>query len=75
VEVDDSRETMQLKVRNAEVQKVPYILVVGDKEIANATVAVRARGMGKAKFGVPFDEFAGEITAEIGAREAAHRYS
>ncbi|MGZ4143135.1 MAG: threonine--tRNA ligase, partial [Actinomycetota bacterium] len=33
VEVDDSRETMQLKVRNAEMQKVPYILVVGDKEI------------------------------------------
>ena len=75
VEVDDSRETMQLKVRNAEVQKVPYILVVGDKEIENATVAVRARGMGKAKFGVPFDDFANEITAEIGARELAPRYS
>jgi threonyl-tRNA synthetase len=75
VEVDDSRETMQLKVRNAEVQKVPYILVVGDKEIENATVAVRARGMGKARFGVPFDEYAGEITAEIAARELSPRYS
>ena len=75
VEVDDSRETMQLKVRNAEVQKVPYILVVGDKEIENATVAVRARGMGKAKFGVAFDDFADEIAAEIAARELAPRYS
>jgi threonyl-tRNA synthetase len=75
VEVDDSRETMQLKVRNAEVQKVPYILVIGDKEIENATVAVRARGMGKARFGVLFDEFAGEITAEIAARELSPRYS
>ena len=75
VDVDDSRETMQLKVRNAEVQKVPYILVVGDKEIENATVAVRARGMGKARFGVPFDEFAKEITAEIAGREPAPRYS
>jgi len=75
VEVDDSRETMQLKVRNAEVQKVPYILVVGDKEIENATVAVRARGMGKARFGVSFDEFATEIAAEIGARELTPRYS
>jgi threonyl-tRNA synthetase len=75
VEVDDSRETMQLKVRNAEVQKVPYILVIGDKEIENATVAVRARGMGKARFGVPFDDFAGEITAEIAARELSPRYS
>jgi threonyl-tRNA synthetase len=75
VEVDDSRETMQLKVRNAEVQKVPYILVVGDKEIENATVAVRARGMGKAKFGVAFDDFANEITAEIAGRELTPRYS
>jgi threonyl-tRNA synthetase len=75
VDVDDSRETMQLKVRNAEVQKVPYILVVGDKEIENATVAVRARGMGTARFGVPFDEFAAEITAEVAARELTPRYS
>jgi threonyl-tRNA synthetase len=75
VEVDDSRETMQLKVRNAEVQRVPYILVVGDKEIENATVAVRARGMGKAKFGVSFDDFANEITAEIAGRELTPRYS
>jgi len=74
VEVDDSRETMQLKVRNAELQKVPYILVVGDKEIENATVAVRARGMGKAKFGVPFDEFAGSLDEEISQREQSHRY-
>ena len=75
VEVDDSRETMQLKVRNAELQKVPYILVVGDKEIENATVAVRARGMGKARFGVSFDGFADEIAAEIAARELIPRYS
>ncbi|HEV2685957.1 MAG TPA: threonine--tRNA ligase, partial [Actinomycetota bacterium] len=75
VEVDDSRETMQLKVRNAEVQKVPYILVVGDKEIENATVAVRARGMGKARFGVSFDDFANEIASEIAARELAPRFS
>ncbi|MGZ4213172.1 MAG: threonine--tRNA ligase [Actinomycetota bacterium] len=75
VEVDDSRETMQLKVRNAEMQKVPYILVVGDKEIEQGTVAVRARGMGKARFGVSFDEFVSAIVDEIAAREQAHRYS
>jgi threonyl-tRNA synthetase len=75
VEVDDSRETMQLKVRNAELQKVPYILVVGDKEIENDTVAVRARGMGKAKFGVAFDEFATSISEEIARREQSPRTS
>jgi threonyl-tRNA synthetase len=75
VDVDDSRETMQLKVRNAELQKVPYILVVGDKEIENATVAVRARGMGKAKFGVMFEEFADAVVDEIAQREQTPRYS
>jgi threonyl-tRNA synthetase len=75
VAVDDSRETMQHKVRVGEMQKVPYILVVGDKEIEQGTVAVRARGMGKARFGVAFAEFADNVVAEIQAREAAHRYS
>ena len=73
VDVDDSRETMQLKVRNAEVQKVPYVLVVGDKELENNTVAVRPHG-GKPKFGVAFDDFVGEIADEIEARELTHRY-
>jgi len=73
-EVDDGRETMQAKVRDAEMQKVPYILVVGDKEVEAGTVAVRARGRGKAKFGVPFAEFAENLAEEIGARELAHRY-
>ncbi len=69
VEVDDSRETMQSKVRDAEMQKVPYILVVGDKEIENGTVAVRVRGSGgKARFGLAFAEFADAIEREIAER-------
>lgn len=43
-EVDDRSQTMQARVRDAELQKVPYILVVGDKEEKEGTVAVRTRG-------------------------------
>jgi threonyl-tRNA synthetase len=74
-DVDNSRETMQSKVRNAELQKVPYILVVGDKEIEAGTVAVRARGTAKAKFGVASADFAEELAAEVAAREAKPRYA
>lgn len=43
VEVDDKNETMQNKIRNAQDQKVPYMLVVGAKEKENSTVNVRLR--------------------------------
>ena len=45
-ELDGRAETMQSKVRDAETQKVPYILVVGDKEVESACVSVRKRGQG-----------------------------
>ncbi len=57
VEVDASgHDTMQAKIRHAEMAKVPYILVVGDKEIEGGTVAVRERGQ-KPRFGVSVEEF------------------
>lgn len=43
-EVDGSTESIGKKIRNAEMQKTPYIVVVGDKESENGTVAVRSRG-------------------------------
>jgi threonyl-tRNA synthetase len=45
-EIDFSEETLSKRIRNAEINKIPYILVVGDKEINNNTVAVRKRGKG-----------------------------
>jgi threonyl-tRNA synthetase len=44
VEVDAESETMGKKIRNGELQKIPYLLVVGDKEIAANAVAIRERG-------------------------------
>ena len=43
-ELDDRSETTSAKIRDAELQKIPYILVVGDKEIKNKSINVRARG-------------------------------
>jgi len=43
VEIDDRSERLPAKIRDAQLQKVPYMLVVGDKEIENHTVAVRNR--------------------------------
>jgi threonyl-tRNA synthetase len=43
VEVDDRRERMNAKIREAQLQKVPYMLIMGDKEAAGGTVSVRLR--------------------------------
>jgi threonyl-tRNA synthetase len=43
VEVDDSSERMQAKIRDAQLQKIPYMLVVGDREEEQGTMAVRLR--------------------------------
>jgi threonyl-tRNA synthetase len=46
VTVDGSGERMQAKIRDAELQKIPYILVVGDKEIQSQAVSLREHGKG-----------------------------
>ena len=44
--VDDRNEKVGKKIRDAEVSKVPYMLVVGEKEVENGTVSVRKHGEG-----------------------------
>jgi len=43
VDVDDRREGMRAKIRDAQLQKTPYMLIVGDKEVQAEQVAVRVR--------------------------------
>lgn len=43
VEVDERRETLGRKIREAQLQKVPYMLILGDKDLENGTVGVRSR--------------------------------
>jgi len=44
IQVDDRQERMNLKIREAQLQKVPYMLVVGDREVESGTISVRLRG-------------------------------
>jgi threonyl-tRNA synthetase len=56
------------KVRNAELMKIPYIIVIGNKEEKNKTLAVRKRHK-KPKFGVKFDSFIKQIKEETEKRK------
>lgn len=46
IEIDDSNEKVGYKIRQAQIEKVPYMLIVGSKEVTNETVAVRNRSEG-----------------------------
>ena len=54
--MDASSSRMNAKIREAQLQKVPYMLVVGDKEVADNTVAVRTRN-NEDRGAIPLDEF------------------
>ena len=68
--MDDRKEKVQLKIREAQLQKVPYMLVVGDREAQNGTVAVRNRKHGD-QGAVPVDEFIAGIRKLIDAKSPA----
>ena len=57
VEVDERQEKIGYKIREAQLQKIPYMLVVGDREAAEATVAVRSRPGGDLGRRSALDEF------------------
>ncbi len=67
VEVDDRNEKVGYKIREAQLQKVPYMLIVGEREVENQTVGVRHRAKGDLG-AVAIDEFIGDITKEIKER-------
>lgn len=64
VETDFESDTLQSKIRNAELMKVNYIIVIGDKEEKTKTLAVRARGQ-KPKFGIKKDKFIADLKKEL----------
>jgi len=67
-DIDIASSTVNEKVRNAELMKIPYIIVIGDKEEEKDTIAVRARGK-KVQFGVKPEKFLEELKAEISERK------
>jgi len=69
VDVDERYEKIGYKIREAQLQKIPYMLVVGDKEAAEGTVSVRARTGGD-RGSSTLDEFLRATTSEV-SRKAA----
>lgn len=63
-EIDDRSEKIGFKIRSAQLEKVPYMLLAGDKDIENNTVSLRTRSGGD-KGAMSLDEFVEKIVAEV----------
>jgi threonyl-tRNA synthetase len=66
--VDDRSETLNYRIRDGEVMKVPYMAVVGKREVEDGTVAVRIRGAGKKQEVLPVAEFTERVLGQIRER-------
>jgi threonyl-tRNA synthetase len=70
VHLDDRNEKLQAKIRDAQLQKIPYMLVIGGKEAEAGTVSVRHRSKGD--LGPrPVEQFAADLKAEVDSRTVA----
>jgi threonyl-tRNA synthetase len=67
VHLDDRNEKLQAKIRDAQLQKIPYMLVLGGKEAEAGTVSVRHRTKGD-QGPRPFDQFLADLRQEIETR-------
>jgi threonyl-tRNA synthetase len=63
-EADDAGEPLGARIRRAKLEKVPYLLVVGDSDVANGTVGVNARGSDEPERGVGVQSFVEQLRVE-----------
>jgi threonyl-tRNA synthetase len=68
--VDDRKDKVQAKIRDAQLQKIPYMLVLGDREAESGSVAVRHRKHGD-QGAKPLEQFVAEITALVDSKATA----
>ncbi len=68
-ELDDRNEKLGYRIREAQLRKVPYMLVVGEREAQNGTASLRRRS-GEDLGAMPVDRVLAELVAEIGSRSA-----
>ena len=68
-ELDESRDRMQAKIRKAQLQKVPYMLIIGDRERDARAVAVRQRS-GTDLGALPLDDLIAQMSAEVQTKAA-----
>ena len=64
----DERDTLSYRIRDAELHKVPYMVVVGEKEEAAGTVAVRRRGAKKKQQAMSRDDFLAQVLEEVASK-------
>ena len=69
VDIVDANDQLGKRIRSAKLEKIPYVLVVGDDDVAAGTLGVNPRG-GEVERGVPLDEFIGRLHAEVEAQLA-----
>lgn len=67
VEIDDRSEKMQAKIRDAQIQKIPYMLIIGNREVEANAVAVRQRD-GQDLGAIPFNEFLAKVKEQINTK-------
>jgi threonyl-tRNA synthetase len=66
--VDDRNETLNYRIREGEVQKIPYMAVVGQREAESDSLALRVRGAGKKQEVMPVSAFIERVTEEVRSR-------
>jgi threonyl-tRNA synthetase len=71
VHVDDRSETLNYRIRDGEVWKVPYMAVIGQREAESDSLALRVRGTGKKQEVMPVAQFIARITEEVRTRALA----
>jgi threonyl-tRNA synthetase len=67
VDSEDASDKLGARIRKAKMEKLPYVLVVGDDDVANGTIGVNARGSEQPERGVPVDGFIARLRAEVDA--------
>ena len=68
VEIDEDNETLGKKIRNCKLQKIPYFLVIGDKEVESKTVTVESRDRGN-EGAISVEELLEKLQKEIAEKQ------
>ena len=71
IHLDDRNETLNYRIRDGEVHKIPYMAVVGQREAESDSLALRIRGAGKKQEVVRVDDFIARVTREVQDRSLA----
>jgi threonyl-tRNA synthetase len=71
VHVDDRNETLNYRIREGELHKIPYMAVVGQREAESDSLALRVRGAGKKQEVLPVGDFLARVKAEVQSRALA----